>query len=41
MNETFFARLYEYCEGNIEIRPIPGKQGFFPLERLEPSNHIV
>jgi replicative DNA helicase len=36
----FFEILYQFCEGNIEIRPLPGKQGFFPLDdHKEIENH--
>lgn len=27
----FFNKLYPYCEGQIEIRPLPGEQGFFDI----------
>ena len=32
--ENFFKILFQFCEGQIEIRPIPGKQGFFHLNDL-------
>ena len=32
--KTFFNKLFQFCEGPIEIRPIPGKQGFFDLEDM-------
>ena len=32
--ETFFNKLFQFCEGQIEIRPIPGKQGFFDIEDM-------
>ena len=28
----FFKTLYQYCEGKIEIRPLPGKPGFFETD---------
>ena len=27
----FFEALNKFCDGNIEIRPLPGKQGFFEI----------
>jgi replicative DNA helicase len=29
---SFFKTLYQFCEGEIEIRPLPGEQGFFPID---------
>lgn len=30
--KTFFASLFEFCEGKIEIRPLPGKPLFFEID---------
>jgi hypothetical protein len=30
----FFNKLYQFCEGTIEIRPLPGKQEFFDIENI-------
>ncbi len=30
----FFNKLYQFCEGQIEIRPLPGKQRFFDIEDM-------
>ena len=30
----FFNKLFQFCEGGIEIRPLPGKQGFFDIEDI-------
>ena len=33
MNKTdFFKTLYQFCDGKVEIRPLPGKPGFFDLD---------
>ena len=32
MDTGFFEKLYQFCEGNLEIRPLPGEQGFFALD---------
>jgi len=35
MNQAnFFNKLFQFCEGQIEIRPLPGKQGFFDIEDM-------
>lgn len=35
IDSEFLSRLFQYCEGSIEIRPLPGgQQGFFDLEDL-------
>jgi len=30
----FINKLYQFCEGQIEIRPLPGKPGFFDIEDM-------
>ena len=32
----FFDRLYRYCDGLVEIRPLPGEQGFFQYKDMDP-----
>jgi replicative DNA helicase len=32
LDSNFFETLYQFCNGNIEIRPLPGEQGFFSLD---------
>jgi len=34
-NSEFFETLFQCCDGDIEIRPLPGEQGFFPLDDLQ------
>ena len=28
----FFSKLFQYCEGKVEIRPLPGQPGFFDID---------
>lgn len=29
---NFFSKIFQHCEGKVEIRPLPGKPGFFDIE---------
>jgi len=29
---NFFNNVFKFCEGQIEIRPLPGQPGFFDLD---------
>lgn len=34
MSQSDFFKLFQFCKGQIEIRPLPGKQGFFDIEDM-------